>query len=51
MPKTEEQFRIESDARTLVDAELIRADDKRFKSAAAHLQKMNDANKKAMKKT
>ncbi len=50
MAKTDNQWEIESDARTLVDAEIIRADDKRFKAAAAYLQKVNEAGKKAIKK-
>ena len=44
------QWEIESDARTLVEAEIIRADSKRFKAAAAHQQKVNEAGEKAMKK-
>ena len=50
MAHTEAQYQTENDARALVEAEIIRADDKRFKSAAAHLQKVNDAGEKAMKK-
>ena len=50
MAKTEAQYQIESDARTLVDAEIIRADPKRFKAAAAYQQKVNEAGKKATKK-
>ena len=50
MPKTENQFQIESDARALVEAEIIRADSKRFKAAAAHQQKVNEAGEEAMKK-
>ena len=50
MAKTDRQWEIEADARTLVDAEIIRSDAKRFKAAAAHQQKVNEAGKEAMKK-
>ncbi len=48
--KTEAQWAVEADARTLVDAEIIRSDTKRFKAAAAYQQKVNEAGKEAMKK-
>lgn len=50
MAKTDAEYQIEADARTLVDAEIIRSDDKRFKAAAAYQEKVNEAGKKAMKK-
>lgn len=50
MAHTDAEYQIESDARTLVEAEIIRGDGKRFKAAAAHQQKVNEAGEKAMKK-
>ncbi len=45
-----DQWEIESDAHTLVEAELIRKDKPRFKDAVAHLKKENEARKEALKR-
>ncbi len=44
-----DKWEIEADARTLVDAELIRKDTKRFKEATAQLKKENAAREEALK--
>ena len=48
--KTEAHGAAEHDAEVLVNAELVRADPKRFKAATTHLEKMAKATKKATKK-
>lgn len=50
MAKTDEQYQIESDARTLVDAEMIKRTPERHKKAVAHIKKENAARKSAVKK-
>lgn len=50
MPKTEAEFRAERDAETLVQAEVIRMDSKRFKAAVAHQEKLNKAGEQVVKK-
>ena len=50
MPKTDQQFQIEQDARALVEAELIRQDKKRFIAATNHLSKEDKARAKAKQK-
>lgn len=50
MAKTEAQYQIEGDARTLVEAEVIKMDSKRFKAATAYQAKVNKAGQKAIKK-
>jgi len=50
MAKTNAQYEIENDARTLVDAQIIRNDPKRLKAAAAHQEKVNKASQEAVKK-
>lgn len=55
MAKTEitqqqKQWQVESDARTLVDAEMIKKDSKRFKAAIAQIKKENAARQSAVKK-
>lgn len=47
--ETREQWEIEGDAHTLVEAELIRKDKGRFKDAIAQLKKENAARKTAIK--
>lgn len=49
-PKTERDYQIESDARALVEAQVIRDDPKRFKVAAAYQEEMNKSAAKAVKK-
>ncbi len=49
MAKSDNQWEIENDARTLVDAEIIRKDTKRFKKATAQLKKENAAREEALK--
>ncbi len=44
-----EQWEIEGDAHTLVEAEIIRKDSGRFKDAVAQLKKENKARKEAIK--
>ena len=50
MTKSNEQFAAEQDARSLVEAEVIRKDTKRFGRATAELKKQNEAATEAMKK-
>ena len=50
MAKSEAQYQIESDARALVDAEIIRKDTKRFEKAVAQIKKENAARQSAVKK-
>lgn len=50
MSKTEAQFRIERDAETLVQAEVIKADSKRFQAAATHQAKLNKAGERVANK-
>jgi len=50
MAKTNAQYEIEADARTLVDAEVIRKDTKRYEKAVAQIKKENAARKEAVKK-
>jgi len=49
MAKTEKEYQIESDARILVDAEIIKRDQKRHKAAVAQIKKENAARKSAVK--
>ncbi len=49
MAKSDDKWEIENDARTLVDAELIRKDIKRYKKATAQLKKENAAREEALK--
>ncbi len=49
--KTEAEFEIESDARTLVEAQMIRQDDKRSKPALALIEKKMAASKAALNKS
>ena len=49
MPKSDAQYKIEQDARSLVEAELIKKDSKRFKAAVAHIKKENSARASAVK--
>ncbi len=44
-----EQYEIEGDAHTLVEAEIIRNDPGRFKDAVAQLKKENAAREEALK--
>jgi hypothetical protein len=46
-PATEEQWQAESDARTIMEAEVIKADEKRFKKAVAAAKKMKALEKLA----
>lgn len=48
--KTEAQYAIEDDARTLVEAEVIRKDSKRHKKAIDQIKKENAARASAVKK-
>jgi len=50
MAKTEAQYAIEDDARTLVEAEMIRKDSKRHEKAIAQIKKENAARASAVKK-
>jgi len=50
MAKSEAQYAIESDARTLVEAEIIRKDSKRHEKAIAQIKKENAARASAVKK-
>lgn len=50
MAKTNAQYDIESDARILVDAEIVRKDTKRFEKAVAQIKKENAARASAVKK-
>lgn len=50
MAKTEAQYAIENDARTLVEAEMIRKDTERHKKAVAQIKKENAARKSAVTK-
>jgi len=50
MAKTEAQYEIENNARTLVDAEIVRKDTKRFNAAIAQIKKENEARESAVKK-
>ena len=45
----DDKWEVEADARSLVEAELIRKDTKRFKKATAQLKKENAARKEAIK--
>ena len=47
--KKREQYEIEGDAHTLVEAELIRKDKPRYKDAVARLRKEDAARKEALK--
>jgi len=47
--KTDKEWAIEEDARTLVEAEMVRKDPKRFKAAVAQIKKENAARKTAVK--
>lgn len=49
MPKSDDDFEAEFDADTLVNAKLIRGDDKRFERAKKHLRKKNEAVTAALK--
>ena len=48
--KTEAQYALEDDARTLVEAEVIRKDSKRHTKAIAQIKKENAARASAVKK-
>lgn len=50
MAKQEAQYAIESDARTLVEAEMIKKDKKRHEKAIAQIKKENAARQSAVKK-
>lgn len=50
MAKSEAEYAIESDARTLVEAELIKRDPKRYKAAVNQIRKENAARASAVKK-
>lgn len=45
----DDKWEIEADARTLVEAELIRKDSKRYKKAITQLKKENAAREEALK--
>ena len=49
-PKTDAEYRIARDAETLVDAQVIRDDPKRFKAAAVYQEEMNKSAVRAVKK-
>ena len=49
MTAEDKKWEIESDARSLVDAELVKKDSKRFKAAVAHIKKENSARTSAVK--
>ncbi len=49
--KTDMQFEIENDARTLIEAEFIKKDTKRVKAARAHIEKKMVASKAALNKS
>lgn len=49
MPEDDKKWEIESDARSLVEAELVRNDSKRFKKATALIKKENKAREEALK--
>jgi hypothetical protein len=44
------KWQAESDARTLVDAEMIKGDSKRFKAVITQIKKENKARQSAVKK-
>lgn len=48
--KEEAQYKIEADARTLVEAEVIRREAKRFKAAINQIEKENAARRSAVKR-
>ena len=50
MSKSQTQYEIEDDARSLVNAEVIKKDTKRFAAAVAHQKKINKAGEEAIKK-
>jgi len=45
----DEKWEIESDARTLVDAEVIKKDPKRYKKAVAKIKEQNAAGEEAIR--
>lgn len=47
--KQEEQWQAESDARTIMEAEAIKADEKRFNKAVAAAKKMKDEEEEKIK--
>jgi len=49
MTAEDKKWEIEADARTLVEAEMVRKDPKRFKAAVAQIKKENAARKTAVK--
>ena len=49
MSEDDRKWEIESDARSLVEAELVRKDPKRFKKAVALIKKENAARKEAIR--
>ncbi len=46
-----EQWEIEQDARTLIDAKVIEGDDKRYKDAVKEIKRQNAAGEAAIKKS
>lgn len=50
MAKSDAEWEAESDAGTLINAEIIRKDDKKYKAAVKHIKKQNEASATAMKK-
>ncbi len=48
MAKSDNDWEIESDARTLVDAEVIRKDPKRYKKAIVKIKEQNAAGEEAL---
>ena len=49
MPEKDDQYQIESDARTLIEAEMIKRTPDRHKKAIAQIKKENAARKNAVK--
>ncbi len=48
MDEDDKKWEIESDARSLVEAELVRSDSKRYKAAVAKIKEENAARKRAV---
>jgi len=49
MAKLDDQYQIEADARTLIEAEMIKRSPERHKKAIAQIKKENAARKSAVK--
>lgn len=47
MAESDDKWEIEADARSLVEAELVKRDPKRFKAAVAKIREENEARKAA----